>query len=220
MAIACEYAGAVVPAASPAWPKPCLRDTMERPISQKTLGRRCRRLVVKARIGLREHIHNSRGNRPVGSPSALLCERNRITFLKEARIMTKQYDICLLPGDGIGPEIIAEGVKVLNAVGAKLRPRASTAKSRLSAAPPSMWWATRCRPPRSTPRRPPMPCCLPPWAGRSGTPPTLARRAPRRAFWASARAWACTPTCAPCRSSMRLQALPRLSPRSSGASTL
>ncbi len=33
--------------------------------------------------------------------------------------MTKQYDICLLPGDGIGPEIIAEGVKILNAVGAK-----------------------------------------------------------------------------------------------------
>ena len=29
------------------------------------------------------------------------------------------YKICLLPGDGIGPEIIAEGVKVLNAVGAK-----------------------------------------------------------------------------------------------------
>ena len=29
------------------------------------------------------------------------------------------HRICLLPGDGIGPEIIAEGVKVLNAVGAK-----------------------------------------------------------------------------------------------------
>ncbi len=29
------------------------------------------------------------------------------------------YQICLLPGDGIGPEIIAEGVKVLDAVGAK-----------------------------------------------------------------------------------------------------
>lgn len=29
------------------------------------------------------------------------------------------YSICLLPGDGIGPEIIAEGVKVLDAVGAK-----------------------------------------------------------------------------------------------------
>lgn len=31
----------------------------------------------------------------------------------------KTYKICLLPGDGIGPEIIAEGVKVLDAVGAK-----------------------------------------------------------------------------------------------------
>ena len=29
------------------------------------------------------------------------------------------YKVCLLPGDGIGPEIIAEGVKVLDAVGAK-----------------------------------------------------------------------------------------------------
>ena len=29
------------------------------------------------------------------------------------------YNICLLPGDGIGPEIIAEGVKVLDAIGAK-----------------------------------------------------------------------------------------------------
>ena len=26
------------------------------------------------------------------------------------------YKLCLLPGDGIGPEIIAEGVKVLDAV--------------------------------------------------------------------------------------------------------
>lgn len=33
--------------------------------------------------------------------------------------MAAAYNICLLPGDGIGPEIIAEGVKVLKAVGAK-----------------------------------------------------------------------------------------------------
>lgn len=33
--------------------------------------------------------------------------------------MSQTYKICLLPGDGIGPEIIAEGVKVLKAVGAK-----------------------------------------------------------------------------------------------------
>ncbi len=31
----------------------------------------------------------------------------------------KTYKICLLPGDGIGPEIIAEGVKVCDAVGKK-----------------------------------------------------------------------------------------------------
>ncbi len=33
--------------------------------------------------------------------------------------MKKTYKICCLPGDGIGPEIIAEGKKVLAAVGAK-----------------------------------------------------------------------------------------------------
>lgn len=30
-----------------------------------------------------------------------------------------EFNVCTLPGDGIGPEIIAEGVKVLDAVGAK-----------------------------------------------------------------------------------------------------
>lgn len=33
--------------------------------------------------------------------------------------MSTSYKICLLPGDGIGPEIIAEGVNVLDALGAK-----------------------------------------------------------------------------------------------------
>lgn len=33
--------------------------------------------------------------------------------------MTKTYRICTLPGDGIGPEIMAEGVKVLKALGEK-----------------------------------------------------------------------------------------------------
>lgn len=33
--------------------------------------------------------------------------------------MTREYKICLLPGDGIGPEIIVEGRKVLDAVAAK-----------------------------------------------------------------------------------------------------
>ena len=33
--------------------------------------------------------------------------------------MKKTYTICCLPGDGIGPEIMAEGKKVLAAVGAR-----------------------------------------------------------------------------------------------------
>lgn len=39
--------------------------------------------------------------------------------MKECETVAKNFNICLLPGDGIGPEIIAEGVKVLDAVGAK-----------------------------------------------------------------------------------------------------
>ena len=42
--------------------------------------------------------------------------------------MTKTYKICTLPGDGIGPEIIAEGVKVLNARGREVRRRLRRAK--------------------------------------------------------------------------------------------
>ncbi len=33
--------------------------------------------------------------------------------------MTKEYNIALLPGDGIGPEVIDQGIKALNAVGKK-----------------------------------------------------------------------------------------------------
>jgi isocitrate/isopropylmalate dehydrogenase len=33
--------------------------------------------------------------------------------------MSKTYKITLLPGDGIGPEVIAESVKVLDAVAQK-----------------------------------------------------------------------------------------------------
>lgn len=133
--------------------------------------------------------------------------------------MTKQYDICLLPGDGIGPEIIAEGVKVLNAVGAKYDTRfdckelliggaaidavgdplpaatleaAKAADAVLLAAVGGPKWDT--------------------------TDPGAPR--PEAGLLGIRKAWACTPTCVPCRSSMRSQVPPRLSPRSSRASTL
>ena len=34
--------------------------------------------------------------------------------------MSKNYNIVLLPGDGIGPEVINESIKVLNAVSKNL----------------------------------------------------------------------------------------------------
>ena len=33
--------------------------------------------------------------------------------------MTKTYKIAVVPGDGTGPEVVAEGIKVLNAVASK-----------------------------------------------------------------------------------------------------
>ena len=34
-----------------------------------------------------------------------------------------KLNIAVLPGDGIGPEIMEQGVAVLNAIAAKIRPR-------------------------------------------------------------------------------------------------
>ena len=33
--------------------------------------------------------------------------------------MTKVYKIAVIPGDGTGPEVVAEGIKALNAVASK-----------------------------------------------------------------------------------------------------
>ena len=35
--------------------------------------------------------------------------------------MTKEYKIGTIPGDGTGPEVVAEGIKVLNAVSEEIR---------------------------------------------------------------------------------------------------
>jgi isocitrate/isopropylmalate dehydrogenase len=51
--------------------------------------------------------------------------------------------IAILPGDGIGPEIVTQAVKVLNALDENLR-----WKPLRSAAPATKPAATRCRKPR------------------------------------------------------------------------
>lgn len=34
--------------------------------------------------------------------------------------MSKEYNIGVIPGDGTGPEVVAEGIKVLNAISEKM----------------------------------------------------------------------------------------------------
>ena len=96
--------------------------------------------------------------------------------------MTTKYNICLLPGDGIGPEIIAEGVKVLNAVGAKYDTEFACEESLIGGAAIDA-------------------------AGEPLPQATLdaakAADALSRVCSASARGWGSIPTCVPCRFSTR-----------------
>ena len=95
--------------------------------------------------------------------------------------------ICLLPGDGIGPEIIAEAVKLLEAVGEAYDVEFSfdeqliggcaiDATRAAGQTPTALPEATWLRPVRPTP------CCSPPWAAPSGTTPLPARHVRSRAF--------------------------------------
>ena len=107
-----------------------------------------------------------------------------------------QKTICLLPGDGIGPEIVAEAVKVLRAVEKKFghsftmteRPaRRRRHRRRGRARCPTLPWR---------PARPPMPCSSARWAAPSGTP-SIPPSVPNAACSVSARPSACSPTCVP-----------------------
>jgi 3-isopropylmalate dehydrogenase len=51
--------------------------------------------------------------------SLLPLAKSGVHFLNKGNDMSKTYNITLLPGDGIGPEVIAESVKVLDAVAEK-----------------------------------------------------------------------------------------------------
>ena len=83
----------------------------------------CRWMPIRASSWTRRRARRTRLSRSPRSsarsskPAASSTARRR--NLARSRSMTRTYNICLLPGDGIGPEIIAEGVKVLDAVGAK-----------------------------------------------------------------------------------------------------
>ena len=121
--------------------------------------------------------------------------------------MTQTYHICLLPGDGIGPEIIAEGVKVLNAVGAKHGVAFSYTEALIGGCAID---ATGTALPDETLRvaEASTPFCWRPSAAEVGhhRPRETASRTGLDS--ASARRSACTRTCVPCRSSARWPARP------------
>ena len=93
-----------------------------------------------------------------------------------------------LPGDGIGPEVIAQARRVLERRRASVRPRASTfSEQRASAASPSTPTGSRLPPATLAPAATPTPCCSAPSAVRAGT--TRTRRCdPSRACSACASA--------------------------------
>ena len=80
--------------------------------------------------------------------------------------------IVLLPGDGIGPEIMAAAARAARRASATSSSTSSSSAARRSTRT-ARRSPTRC----STPAAAPTPCCSPPSAARSGTPPT--RTAPR-----------------------------------------
>ncbi len=98
--------------------------------------------------------------------------------------------IAVLPGDGIGTEIVAEAVKVLNALDLKFE---------METAPVGGAGLRGRRPPaaRATLKlaKKPTPSCSAPWATGSTTP-WSAPCAPSKPSWACARPWACSPTSA------------------------
>ena len=101
-------------------------------------------------------------------------------------------NIALLPGDGIGPEVAAAAVEVLDAVAADLdlrrapRRRRRHRRARRRRSPTRRW----------RPARPPTPSCSAPSAARSGTRTSPAPCAPSRACSGCAPTSACTRTCA------------------------
>ena len=135
---------------------------------------------------------------------------------RRSRTMAKTYNICLLPGDGIGPEIIAEGVQGAGRRGREVRHGVLLHRGAAGRVRHRRDGHPRCRTRRCVRPSRPTPCCWRPSAARSGTPPTLRSRAPNRACSASARRSACTRTCVPCRSSPRWPTASTLQARDRG----
>lgn len=107
--------------------------------------------------------------------------------------MAQTYKICLLPGDGIGPEIIAEGVKVLDAIAVKHGVSFEYTEALIGGRAIDET-AARFPKPRLPLLLAPMRCCLRQSAVRSGILPIPANHALNRDCSLFEKAWACMRT--------------------------
>ena len=142
----------------------------------------------------------------------LLAQEREIARLRAAEAGMKAR-IAVLAGDGIGPEVIAEAVRVLQAVATPLRASVRAAGAALRRRRDRSATVSRCPPATlaglSARRRGA--------AGRNRRPASGPRRRPRcgpkRACCGCARSWASMRTCARCACIRRCAAPRRSSPR-------
>ena len=73
--------------------------------------------------------------------------------------MSKNYHIAVLPGDGIGPEVMTQALKVLDAVRNRFAMRITTSHYDVGGAA-LITTGSRCRLRRLKVVSKPMPCCL------------------------------------------------------------
>ena len=103
------------------------------------------------------------------------------------------YKIALIRGDGIGPEVVGEAVKVLEQVGKKFGHTFTYTDVLMGGCAIDAVGKTPTVPPR--PARPATPSCWARWAVPSGGTPPTRRSAPRPLCSPSGRIWGCMPTC-------------------------
>lgn len=103
--------------------------------------------------------------------------------------------ICLLPGDGIGPEILAQGACVLAATAQKFGHIFDFEEALIGGAAVDAVDSAPCRPKRWKHAARLTRSTLGPWAVPSGTP-CRRRSGRKKVSWASARPSDCSPICA------------------------
>jgi 3-isopropylmalate dehydrogenase len=105
------------------------------------------------------------------------------------------FKITLLPGDGIGPEVVGEAVRVLETVASKYKHTFDFQERLMGGCSIDKYGSSLTDETLADCQSHPTPCCLARSADRNGTTPKP-KTAPSAACLPCAKGWACLPTCA------------------------